>query len=464
MMVSLTLTADQHHVLRSHLFPGDGFEAVAILLCGRAAGPDRHRLVVQEIVPVDYELCRRSRDGITWPVEAIEDALNRAEDAGLSVVKVHSHPQGYPTFSSIDDDSDRELLPAVRSWVEARVPHGSAVMLPDGEMFGRYLWDGSGLKALDLIAVVGPTLRFWWHGDGVGESDIGASQDQAFGAGTTQRMGRLRFGVVGASGTGSPSIEQLVRLGAGEIVVIDKDHVENRNLNRILHTTVGDADAKRPKVDVVEEAVGRTGLPTRVIKVADTLATPAAVRALASCDVIFGCVDTHAGRFLMNLVATHYLVPYFDIGVILDAQQDDGGSGRIKDILGTVHYLVPGRSSLVSREAISLEMVRAEGLHEKDMTAAVRQVEEKYIKGVAVNQPAVITVNFFASALALNDFLARLHPYRRTPNSDIGSIEFSLGRVKLTADEEPEDCEIMKPLVGLGDRSPLLGLPELAET
>ena len=431
MMVSLTLTADQHHALRSRLFPGDGLEAVAILLCGRAAGPDRHRLVVQEIVPVELHRCKRSRDGITWPIEAVEDSLNRAEVSSLSVVKVHSHPQGYPTFSAVDDDSDYELLPAIRGWVEAPVPHGSVVMLPDGEMFGRYLWDDRELKPIDLIAVVGPTLRFWWHGDNGGESEIGASHDQAFGEGTTRRMGRLRFGVVGASGTGSPSIEQLVRLGAGEIVVIDKDHVEKRNLNRVVHTTVADAEAKSLKVDVVEEAVRRSGLQTRIIKVADTLATRAGVRAFASCDVIFGCVDTHAGRFLMNLVATHYLIPYFDIGVMLDAEPDGMGSGRIKDILGTVHYLVPGRSSLLSREAISLGMVRAEGLHERDAAAAAWQVEDKYIKGVAVNQPAVISVNFFASALAVNDFLARVHPYRRTPNSDIGSIEFSLGSVRL---------------------------------
>ena len=108
-------------------------------------------------------------------------------------------------------------------------------------------------------------------------------------------------------------------------------------------------------------------------------------------------------------------------------------------------------------------MVRAEGLHEKDPVAAQRQVREKYIRGVAVNQPAVISVNFFASSLAINDFLARLLPYRHIPNSDIGSIEFSLGRVRLTADEEPEFCEVLAPYVGLGDRLPLLGLPELQE-
>ena len=43
--VTLAFSGDQHEHLKSFLFPGDGNEAVAILLCGRRAGDRRHRLV-----------------------------------------------------------------------------------------------------------------------------------------------------------------------------------------------------------------------------------------------------------------------------------------------------------------------------------------------------------------------------------------------------------------------------------
>lgn len=464
LIVSLALAADQHETLLAHLFPGDGLEAAALLLCGRAAGHDRHRLVTREVVLIPHAVCRRSRDHITWPSDALEDCLEKAERLGLSVVKVHSHPQGYPQFSPVDDAGDAELLPTMRSWVEADVPHASAVMLPGGRMFGRYLWHGPGMTPLDLISVAGPDLHLWWHGEDTSASEFGTSQDQAFGDGTTRRMSRLRFGVIGWSGTGSPTTEQLVRLGAGEVMTVDDDRVKHRNLNRILHSTVNDADADRPKVEVAEEAVLRTGLPTRIIPIPKSVKTSEAIRALASCDVIFGCVDTHTARFIMNLISTHYLIPYFDIGVMLDAEREGERKGRIKDILGTVHYLVPGRSSLISREAISLGMVASEGLHERDPAAAAQQVAEKYIRGIAVNRPAVISINMFASALAVNDFLARLHPYRRSANRDVGSIEFSLGELRLTPDEEPEDCAVIGPSLGMGDRDPLLGLPELRES
>ena len=53
--VVLTLTGDQHAHLRSFLFPPDGKEAVAIMLCGRRDGDRRHRLLIREIHGIPYD-------------------------------------------------------------------------------------------------------------------------------------------------------------------------------------------------------------------------------------------------------------------------------------------------------------------------------------------------------------------------------------------------------------------------
>lgn len=461
--VSLTLSEDQHAHLRAHLFPGDGLEAVAFLACGRAAGEDRHRLVVRTLQLIPHDACRRERDRISWNAESIVMLLDRAEVEGLSLIKVHSHPQGFPTFSTVDDESDAQLLPTIRSWVEADVPHGSVVMLPDGAMFGRYLWRGDEMNALDHINVAGPDIRFWWNEDEHSEADpaFAASQDQAFGEGTTRRLGKMKFGIVGASGSGSPTIEQLVRLGAGHVVIVDDDHVEDRNLNRITFATADDAKARRMKVHAAAQDIARKDLGTVVTAIDKEVTHAEALRALSTCDVIFGCVDSKGGRFYTNLLATHYLIPYFDIGILLDAEQNGSDRGRIKDIMGTIHYMVPGRSSLVSRGVITLQDVAAEALHKRDPIAAKQQVEDKYIKGMQVRRPAVISVNFFASSLAVNDFIARLHPFRKADNVEVASIEFSLGEMRLTLDEELDDCLAMKRYVGVGDSKFWLGVPEL---
>jgi hypothetical protein len=462
--VSLTLTEDQHLALRRHLLPGDGLEAVAFIACGRAAGDERHRLVARYLHLIPYDRCVRERDRVQWRAEDIELLMEHAEIDGLSLVKVHSHPSGYPKFSTVDDSSDAELLPTIRSWVEADVPHASAVMLPDGSMFGRYIWRDEHLNDFDLINVVGPDLKFWWRDDEADEGPaFAASQDQAFGEGTTSRLKRLRIGVIGASGTGSPVIEQLLRLGVGHVVPIDDDFIEDRNLNRILFATAAHAKAKTPKVSACAEDIERTGLGTRVTPIAKEISDPEALRAISQCDVVFGCVDTAWGRFILNLAATHYNLAYFDLGILLDAQQEGADRGRINDILGTVHFLVPGRSSLLSRGAFTMADVATEELHKRDPMAAAQQIQDKYIKGLQVRRPAVVSVDMFAAALAMNDFLARLHPYRTTPNADVASIEFSLAELRLTQDEELEDCPALARDLGRGDRTLWLGLPGLGQ-
>ena len=419
--VSLSLTGDQHDRLQGHLFPGDGLEAVAFLACGRASGADRHRLVVRRVECIPHEQCTRRRDRVTWNAEAIEDLLNLAEVEGLSLIKVHSHPGGYPQFSRVDDSSDSELLPTIRSWVEADIPHGSVVMLPGGRLFGRYLWRGNRLHDINLINVVGASLSFWWSADDSGAegAPMGEAQDQAFGEGTTRFMRKLSAAVVGASGTGSPTIEQLLRLGIGRIVAIDSDHVEHRNLNRILFATKEHANNSTKKVAAAAEDIARKNLGTKFTAIERDVETSEAIR---------------AGRFTMNLIASHYIIPYFDIGVLLDAEQSEASRGKIKDIMGTVHYLVPGRSSLLTRDQFTLADVAAEGLHKRDPSAAEQQVQDKYIKGLNVRRPAVVSVNMFASALAMNDFLARLHPYRKKDNKDVASIEFSLAELRAGID------------------------------
>ena len=91
--VTLAFSGDQHDHLKSFLFPGDGKEAVAILLCGRRDGDRRHRLVVREVHGIPYDDCTvRTPVQVTWPPDYIVPVLERAAAERLSVVKVHSHP------------------------------------------------------------------------------------------------------------------------------------------------------------------------------------------------------------------------------------------------------------------------------------------------------------------------------------------------------------------------------------
>jgi len=463
--VTLSFTAEQHERLRRFLFPGDGKEAVALVVCGRRAGDRRHRLMVRDIQEVPYEACsERTVVRVTWPPELIESVLDHAAAEQLSVIKIHSHPAGYAAFSSTDDAGDAQLLPMIHGWVEADIPHGSAVMLPGGQMFGRVYWGKGELEPLDAINVVGADLHFWYPEAGsVDLPSFVASHAQVFDEGTIERLRRLSIAVVGCSGTGSPVVEQLFRLGVGELVLVDDDQMEERNVNRILNSTMQDVREERPKVDVLGDAVQRAELGTQVITLRKNLWDPAVVRAVAQCDVVIGSMDTIDGRFLLNALATYYTIPYFDIGVRLDAVPDGADKGRIREVCGTVHYLQPGRSSLMSRGLFTMKQVGEAGLRRHDPEAHARQVQDGYIAGVVAHRPAVISVNMFAASLVVNELLARLHPYREEPNREYASVTFSLSSMELIPEPEEGQCGILHKHVGKGDTTPLLGLMELAE-
>ncbi|MGE0630322.1 MAG: ThiF family adenylyltransferase [Hyphomicrobiaceae bacterium] len=463
--VTLALSGDQHEHLKSYLFPGDGNEAVAILLCGRRDGDRRHRLTVREIHGIPYDDCSvRTPTLVTWPPDYIAPMLDRAASECLSVVKVHSHPTGYPAFSKTDDEGDARLLPMIRGWVEADILHGSAVMLPDGQLFGRVLRPDGTLEPIANVSVTGDNLHFWYADRGsVTIPDFTASHAQAFDEGTIERLRRLSIAVIGCSGTGSPVIETLMRLGVGELVIVDDDTTEERNINRIINSTMDDARTGRAKVDVLGDAIQRAGLGTRVIRLKKNLWDPVVVREVAQCDLVFGCMDTIDGRYLLNTLATYYAIPYIDIGVRLDAVRDGAGKGRIREVCGTIHYLQPGRSSLMSRGLFSMSEVAAAGLRRTDPEAHRRQLEDGYIAGVVANRPAVISVNMLAASLAVSELLARIHPFREEPNGACASVIFSLASMELMPEPEEDVCGILAGKVGHGDRTPLLGMPELSD-
>jgi hypothetical protein len=452
MKYALRMTDAQHAALRSHLFPGDGNEAVALLLCGRRNGVDRHILTVKKVVPIPHDQCDRRPDRVTWPTDFVDPLLGEAYGRGYAIVKVHCHGIDYRRFSQTDDESDKALFSAVTSLLNDGLPHASVIMLPDGELFGRMLGeDGAVVAPLASVMAVGDDLRIWTeHRPSL--TSFSVRHAQAFGSGTTEILRTLSVAVVGCSGTGSVVVEQLARLGVGRIVLVDPDIVEEKNLNRILNSGKEDAYLGRPKVHVLASAIARMGLGQEVIPLQKNLLTPEAVRAVAECDIVFGCMDGVEGRHVLNRLATFYLMPYFDVGVRLDAD----GAGGIDRIAGAVHYLQPGLSSLLSRGVYDMKRVDAEAMRRTDPEMYRRLVREGYLRGVDEDRPAVVSVNTFFAALVVNEFLARLHPYRNQPNAEYAYVGANLSEVQFFPEGESAPCPALQKHVGRGDVVPLL--------
>ncbi len=452
------MTQRHHTDLMTHLFPADGNEAVAIALCGRHRGHERHRLLLRRLVPIPYEVCsERKSNRVTWPTNILPSLLEEAFGKGLAILKVHGH-RNSSSFSKIDDRADKTLFPSVHAWTE-NGPHASAIMFDDGRMIGRLVDQLGGFHPLASVNVVGDDLSFWPTATSAAAvPKFGQRVAQTFGAGTFERLRNLCVGVVGCSGTGSPLIEQLARNCVGTLVLVDPDRVEEKNLNRILHATMDDAQRNRPKVDVAARAIAEMGLGTVVETHARNLFDADTVRAVADCDVVFGCMDSTDGRHLLNKLATFYLIPYFDLGVKIEAD----GKGGVNQVCGTVHYLQPGGSSLLSRRVYTMDQVRAAGLHRTDPATYRAQLEEGYLRGVQEDRPAVVQLNSLIASLAVNEFLARLHPYRLDPNADYAVHRLSISHGIYDHEQDGEPCPMLAGHVGRGDVTPLLDWAELS--
>lgn len=459
MKFKLRMTGQQHAALQAHLFPGDGNEAVSLALCGRYQGQDCHILMVHRIVVIPYEDCRiRTPDRVTWSTNQLDQLLVVAEKKGMALLKMHSHPGGLSRFSSVDDIADRELFSSVYAWLDDGLPHMSAIMLPDGKVIARVVDRKDGWHPVDTVSVAGDNLLFWHSNADLpleGPEAFEEKNSQFFGEETYSRLRQLSAAVVGCSGTGSPLIEQLARLGIGNLKLVDPDVVKEKNLNRILNTTYQDAVDQRPKVTVLAEAIESIGLGTIVDPIMDSVINYDVMHRIAECDVLFGCMDSVEGRYYLNRLAVFYSIPYFDLGVRLDAD----GLGSVSNACGNVHYLQPDGSSLIGRGMVSMKAIAEEGMARRDPTEYERQKHEGYMRNVHVERPAVITINMLISSIAANEFIARLHPYRRVSSSDSAIRIFDFRENDHVCKPEEEPCSLLARYAGRGDISPFLEDP-----
>lgn len=455
---ALVMSGDDHKALQAHLFPGDGMEAAAILMCSRIQG-SRLRLMVKRVHCVPHDECERRADWVTWPGQHIEDCLTEAEEDDLSLILVHSHPLGGDRFSDTDDQSDMELLDSLflarEQGAEGEMQHGSAIMLPNGWMRARVYNCSLEPKILDQVTVAGDEISCFWT------DNPQATIPMAFSEGMRAQLKRLHVAIVGISGTGSIVAEQLLRLGFGEITVVDHDVVEEKNLNRILNSTVQDARSGVDKVDLFKRIAAATSPETKVHAICREAGTHEAILALSQTDVLFCCVDTATGRDICQRLASALLLPLFDVGVVIPVRMNQQGETVIQDIQGRIDYVQPGGSTLHSRGVYSADDIAAEELARTDPEGFSRQVAEGYMPGSGEEAPSVISVNMRAASMVVQEFIARAFSYRLDGNRGFARTSFALAIEETEYLGEDYFQPVRLDLYASGLSAPLLGLPIL---
>lgn len=455
----LKMTGESHQQLRYHLFPGDEKEAIAFAICGRHSTGNQKWLFVHRLLLIPHDQCLRKGDFIEWPTNLIDDLVDEAALKGMGILKIHSHPKGFTEFSELDDDSDRIIFPSIYSLMNGAEPHFSAIMYEDETMIARVVTESNDFHNVDKITVVGDSVKLMRRTKEIESHAASLRNQQTFGEGTVALLKGLTVVVIGCSGTGSITTEQLARLGVGKLILVDPDAIEYKNLNRILNSKEEDAINKRAKVDVIKAAITSFGFNTQV-EIYQTLVQedPKLIAAIIASDFVFGCVDSIEGRSIANSLATFYLLPYIDMGVKLVSDK----KGGIDEISGSVHYLQPGKSSLLSRGVYTIEQLSSEELKRTNPLMYAEQRKRGYVVNMDVDSPAVISINMQVSSLAVLEFLARIHPYRYDPNKRFAQTDISISEWEIWHSEEGAPDKYLAKFAGRGLMQPFLNLSSLS--
>ncbi len=116
--------------------------------------------------------------------------------------------------------------------------------------------------------------------------------------------------VVGCGALGSVTASILARAGVGKIRIVDRDVVEESNLQRQFLYDEEDLRALKPKAIAARDHLRAANSKIEVEAVVADLCPDNAVRILTGCDLILDGTDNFETRFLINDVSVRHGIPW----------------------------------------------------------------------------------------------------------------------------------------------------------
>jgi adenylyltransferase/sulfurtransferase len=140
----------------------------------------------------------------------------------------------------------------------------------------------------------------------------------SIGAAGQARLAASRVALVGCGALGCAIADTLVRAGIGELVIIDRDVVEETNLQRQCLFDEEDARAGTTKVEAAFKRLSRVNSSVELIPIAEDVLPENVEAAIipARTHMIIDGTDNFDTRYLLNDVAVKYGVPLVYGGVI----------------------------------------------------------------------------------------------------------------------------------------------------
>lgn len=460
MKYSVTIQNEHFIKLKNHLIQADNKERVAFVICGRSKVNEvEERLLTKEVfILSDGDLLISEPNKVSWENRHFISILKKAESKNFSIVLIHNHPEEVSSFSDVDDEGEFHLFKLAYNRNGGDKIHASLIMMPDGNLIGRVWRSDLSIKPINKIRIIGKMIKLNYRnrtGD-YKSPEIFNRQQLAFGNSLIQDLSKLKISVVGAGATGSATSLLLTRLGVGELCIIDKDIIEESNLNRLHGAKISDVD--NYKVDVLKKHIDDIGIGTTVSIVKEWVSHENCINHLKTSDIIFGCTDDNAGRILLNRFAYFYLTPVIDMGLVISVKKD---SFELENLQGRISYLFPGSDCLVTQGNINMSIAYSENLRRNDPENYKKLKEEAYVIGEGNPSPAIVTFTTIIASMAVNELLNRVQGFNPLAMNAPHKLFFFHRGIEIFPENIPDnECRICgnSNYWGRGDMQPFLDM------
>ena len=420
MSVSLHVPQQMMDLLFGHLFPGDGDEHGAVIAASVVSTERGTRLLAHRLFLAkdgsDYVPGVHGYRMLT--ADFVRECVLECAELKMAYLAVHCHGgTTHVDFSMTDMESHDRGYPALRDIVDGP-PVGGLVFARDAVAGDIWFADGT-RSELEVMVVAGyPRRELRPRPASVPPHANERYERQArlFGDRGQNLLACQKVGVIGAGGVGSIIVEQLSRLGVGEVVVVDPDNTEESNLSRVVGSRSRDvlplltathlgglgrwfARFTRSKVSIAKRHSREARRNTKVTTVPMSIMEPMAAEHLVDCDYLFLAADSMQSRLVFNALVHQYLIPGAQMGAKV---QVDKTSGDVLDVFVTYRPVVPGNGCLWCNELIDSSRLQDEAADPEERR------RQRYVDDVDIHAPSVITLNGIAASLAVDGYLMSL--------------------------------------------------------
>jgi len=436
-------------------------EAGAFALAGVAEYGDQIDILVRRPISLPKQMMVVQNEyHLEVAPQAINGLASLCESNGLGAVICHSHPGGL-SYSPSDDYGEGRIADTLRQFIPINAPIVSLLFTPD-EVTGRIWLKGNSYPVLlDEITIIGAVI----HRIETKKSkqtktpnwDLYDRQVRAFGTEGQGAISRVKVGIIGIGGTGSPVAEQLARLGVSDFVLVDPDKFSPSNLTRVYGTFFGSTKKAKLgaeyKVNLIASYLKKINPKVQIKAINKSVVLSKVAHELLDRDILFVCTDEHWGRSVVNQIAYQYLIPAINLGVRISSD-----NGEISHAIGVIDILYPDKACLWCKQFLRSERIRAESMPPRERRNLKR---DGYVEDVDTPTPSVVSFTSSVSSQAVSLFI-HIFTNFMGESGDIGrfSYDFLTGETRRGATQIDINC-VCRKVKGFGDLKPISTVKKL---